>query len=189
MKTCVRILIAITLTTTAAFSQTTILWNESVNGELSQDYSTATSLGILNIGTNVIIGETENEPVSGGWLSYSDYFTFIVPNGYDVTGLYIQIDKPNVWAWIGDAGFSSTLAFSGGPSTGDLLSQMGLDNISSGTFGMYLSNSDAEPYTSIAHYELDFVVEAVPEPGTFGLLLLGAGVFTLRHCRKSNLLS
>ena len=54
---------------------------------------------------------------------------------------------------------------------------------------MYLEITDAETYTSIAHYELDFVVEAVPEPGAFGLMLLGAGVFILRSCRQSRFLS
>ena len=36
MKTCMTILFAFILTTTATFGQTTILWNESVNGELRQ---------------------------------------------------------------------------------------------------------------------------------------------------------
>ena len=49
---------------------------------------------------------------------------------------------------------------------------------------MYLNNDNSPSTFDIAHYELDFVVEAAPEPGTFGLLLLGAGVFALRSCRQ-----
>ena len=184
MKTTIAILFSVILTTTAAFGQVTILWNESVNGELSQDYSTATTLGTLQLGTNSIIGATEVERTGNNWFEQGDYFTFEVPSNSEITALYIGIDTPNVWTWIGDPTFYSHLAFSGGPSTGDLLPQWGLVSIDFGIYGMYLVNHDHSSSLSIANYQLDFVVELVPEPGTLGLLLLGAGVFTLRHCCK-----
>ena len=182
MKTCVNILIAIILTTTAAIGQVTILWNESVNGEISGNSFTFSP----QIGTNSIIGATECVPIGNNWIVYGDYFGFEVPSNYEVTALYVQIDKPEVWTWIGDPGFSSTLAYNLNTSTGELLSQWGISSLDSGIYGMYVANQDAQSYTSIANYQLDFVVEPVPEPGTLGLLLLGAGVFTLRHCRKSH---
>ena len=179
------VLFAIFITTTAAFGQVTILWNESVNGEISGNSPPFTSLGTLQIGTNSIIGATEIQSIGNdNWISYPDFFTFEVPSDLEVTALYIQINKPSVWAWIGDATFSSGLAFSGGPSNGDLLSQWGLDSISSGVYGMYMDNTDLSSLFSVANYQLDFVVETVPEPGILGLLLLGAGVFILRRCRK-----
>jgi hypothetical protein len=190
MKTCIKILIAIILTTTAAFGQTTILWNESVNGELSGNSPPFTSLGALQLGTNIIIGVTEIHTIGNdNWISYPDFFTFEVPSNYEVTTLYIQLDQPHVWAWIGDSTFSSELAFNLNSSSGDMLSQWGLDSIDSGVYGMYLENQDPAFPSSIANYQLDFVVEPVPEPGTLGLLLLGASVFTLRPCRKSILFS
>ena len=187
MKTCIAILFAIILTTTAAVGQVTILWNESVNGELSQDYGSPTQLGSLQLGTNFVIGMTEVERTGNNWFGHDDIFTFDVPSNFEVTALYIQIDKPNVWTFIGDPTFSSGLAFSWGPSTGDLLSQLGLSFIGADTYGMSLENHDHSSPISIANYQLDFVLEPIPEPGTLGLLLLGAGVFTLRPLRKSRL--
>ena len=189
MKYYLAILCVLAQCPTTMFGQTTILWNESVNGELSQDYSTATPLGSVQVGTNIIIGATEIEPVGQNWLRYPEDFSFRVPSGYEVTEVYIQIDKPNVWSWIGDSGFSNEMGFTMNSSTGNLLPQWGIGSISSGIYGVELTSLNIEPYTSIAHYELEFVVEAVPEPGTFGLLLLGAGVFTLRSGRKSRLLT
>ena len=189
MKKSAAILFSVILTTTAAFGQTTILWNESVNGELSQDYNSPTPLGTLQLGTNIIIGATECVPIGYNWLSYQDCFTFEVPSNSDNTAIYIQTDKPDIWAWIGDSTFSNELAFDTNPSTGELLSQMGLSSIIPGIYGMDLLNDDEQPYTSVANYQLDFVVEPVPEPGTLGLLLLGAGVFSLRSRRQSRFLS
>jgi len=189
MKICVTILLSVILTATTNFGQTTILWNESVSGDLSQYYSIPTSLGNLQLVTNIIIGATEIEPTGNSWFVHPEIFTIEVPNNSVVTALYIQIDSPNVWAWIGDPTFSSGLGFTDNASTGELLSQWAIDSIDSGVYGMYLANMNALPYTSIANYQLDFVVETVPEPGMLGMLLLGAGIFTLRHCRKSHFLS
>ena len=174
----------------SAFGQTTILWNESVNGEISQDFSFPTWLGSLNIGTNSIMGATEVERIGNNWFGQGEYFTYIVPADYEVSGLYIQIDNINIGTWIGDEGFSRyQLAYSESPSTGEMLSQLGLESIDSGAYGMYLENHNSPTTISIANYQLEFVVEPVPEPSPVGLLLLGAGVFALRSCRQSRLLT
>jgi len=186
MKTTVTLLFSAILTTTAAFGQVTILWNESVNGDLSGNSSTF----LLQPGTNSIIGATEVLSIGNdNWIGYADAFTFSIPSDSEIVAIYIQIDKPNVWAVIEDATFSNGLAFDLNPSSGELLSQWGIGSISEDTYGMYLENFDHSTPFSIANYQLDFVVEPVPEPGTLGLLLLGAGVFTLRHCRKYRFLS
>jgi len=124
-------------------------------------------------------------PYGNNWGSYPEVITFEIPINYEVTELYIQIDKPNVWVFLGDPTFLSSFAFSFGPTSGDLLAQWGLDSLSADAYGMYLENHDHSSSESIAHYQLDFVLEPIPEPGTLVLLLLGAGIFTLRHCRKS----
>ena len=171
----------------AAFGQTTILWNESVNGHLSGNSSTFS----FQLGTNIIIGATEVEQTGNNWFVHPDYFTFEVPNDSEVTAIYILIDKPLVWTWIGDPTFSSELAYTLNTSPGELLSQSqwGLSSISADTYGMYLSNHDHSSPLSIANYELDFVVEPLPEPSPVGLLLLGTCVFILRSCRQSRLLT
>jgi hypothetical protein len=170
-----------------AFGQGTILWDESVNGELSMSYTSATALPPLQLGTNSIIGKTEIEPTGPNWLVHPDYFSITVPSNLSVTGVYLSINKPNVWTWIGDPTFVNQLAFAQSPTPGDLLSQWGLSSVGPGAYGVYLDNHDAQSITSIASYRLDFVTQSIPEPGPLGLWLTGAtcaAVYGWRRAKK-----
>lgn len=77
-----RILVAITLTT-AVFSLPTTakavsLWNEDINGDLSDDGLNPTDLGALELGTNSL-----KATFNAGTINPSpDYFTFEVPEGF-----------------------------------------------------------------------------------------------------------
>jgi hypothetical protein len=115
-----------------AIGQGTVLWNESVNGELSRDFSNPTTLASLQVGTNSVIGMTENVPTGGNWSSYPDYFTITIPGGVSVSGVYLSINKPNVWTWIGDSTYANQLGWAKNPSSGDLLPQWGLTSIGPG---------------------------------------------------------
>ena len=189
MKTYMVVLCALAIEACDVYGQTTVLWNESVNGEMSQNFDYPTQLGNLQIGNNIIIGATECVPYGNNWGEYPDIFIFNVPDGYYIDEVYVQVDLPNIWAWIGDSTLDNRLAFSLNPSSGELFPQWGITSLGADTYGMYMQNDDGQAYTTVGNYELDFVVEPAPEPGTFGLLLLGAGVFILRSCRKSRLFS
>jgi len=156
-----------------AYSQGTILWNESVNGPFSESSSTPTILGQLQFGTNSIIGTTEVEPTGPSWSAHPDFFAFSVPSNLAVSAVYLQVNKQNVWAWVGDPAFLNELGFVVNPSSGELLSQWSLNAVGQGTYGMYMSNHDLQPVTSVANYRLDFWV--VPEPSALQLSLMGAG--------------
>jgi hypothetical protein len=184
MKTCTTILFSIGLATISALGQGTILWDESVNGPFSFDYHNPTQLGTLSFGSNTVSGATEIEPTGPGYFVHEDYFIFTVPNNSSLSAIYIGINKPNVWTWIGDQTFSTDLGFVGNPSNGELLSQWTISSLGSGVYGMYMANHDAQPFTSIANYRLDFFVEAVPEPSTLSLLLAGAGFVGFHSWRK-----
>lgn len=156
-----------------AMGQGTILWDESVDGPLSQSFDSPTPLPAFQFGTNSITGTVEVEPISGGWFSYPNFFTISVPSNAIVSTVYLQINKPNIWIGIKDPGYFNGLAFAGNPSAGALLPQWGLNDISAGQYGMYLDNHDQQTLISIANYRLDFFVQTIPEPGTFWLLLGG----------------
>ncbi len=170
-----------------ALGQGTILWDESVNGELSESSSPATPLSPFQLGTNSIIGVTEVEPSGAIWIVHPDFFTIQVPNGLAITAVYLQLNKPNVWHWIGDTGFLSELAFAQNPASGNLLSQWGLLSIGTGAYGMDVENHDAQPFTAIANYRLDFFVQSVPEPSASLLFLLGGiGCLAFGRWRKAH---
>ena len=166
--------------------QGTILWNEAVNGPFSGSSSTPTPISPFGLGTNSLIGVTEIAPSGQIWFVQPDFFSVVVPEGMHVNAIHLQIDKPNVWIWIGEPNYLSELAFAGGPADGDLLLPWGLTSIESGAYGMYIANHDAGPSSSVANYRLDFVV--IPEPAAWSVLCLsGVALFLKRQpCAQGN---
>jgi hypothetical protein len=187
-KTILTILTGLGLVATG-FAQGTILWDESVNGPFSFDYRSPTSLGVMTLGTNTIFGATEIEPTGPNYFVHEDYFSFAVPNNMLITSVYLTINKPNVGTWVGDATFLTQLAFVGNPSSGELLTQWGLTSIGPGTYGMYTANHDAQAFTSIADYRLDFFTQSVPEPSTHLLILAGLGLVGFRGWKMARVKS
>lgn len=168
-----------------AFSQGVILWDESVNGELSQDFTHPTSLAPVIVGTNSVVGVTEVVPSGNNWIGFPDYFLLSVPTNLAISALYLSIDKPNVWAWIGDPTYSDQAGWVQNPTNGNLMLQWGSSMLPQATYGMYLANHDHEPGGSAASYRLDFVAEPTPEPSSAGLLLLGfAALEVFRRCAQ-----
>ena len=168
------------------YAQGTFLWDESVDGPFSSSFESPTSLGSLPAGTVSIRGMTEIEPTGPSWSVHPDYFSFTIPEGFVLSGARLEIDKQNVWTWIGEPSYLNELAFAANPSTGELFPQWGISSVSSGPYGMYLSNHDLQPVPSIANYRLDFFVQAVPEPGTISLGLLGLGLLVFRFRKRGN---
>ena len=173
MKAIAANFLVLVLSATTAFAQGTVLWDESVNGPISEDYTIPTSLSPMQMGTNSVMGLTEVVPTPPNWEGHPNTFTIEVPIGLEVRAVYLQVDKPNVWAWIGNTGFSSELGFTLSASSGELLAQWGLVTISAGSYGIYLENHDHQAEISIANFRLDFVVQAVPEPSACSILLAG----------------
>jgi hypothetical protein len=190
MKTHLTLGLTLILTAAAHAQGTFVLWDESVHGSLSPSSSTPTLLAPLRAGTNSIIGTTDAVPTGGNWSLRPDFFGFEVPNGLTVSALLIQINRPNVWTWVGDRTFLNQLAFVANPSSGDLLSQLRITAIRSGDYGMYMENHDLQPFTTVVNYRLDFVV--VPEPSALALVLLGGSVLLAlgsrirRRCSRSD---
>lgn len=187
MKRIICFLATLGLMAGRVLGQGTLLWSEAVNGPLSQDFSSPTALAALQLGTNSIVGQTEVVPVGPNWEGHPDIFTIQVPAELRVTAVYLNVDKPNVWAWIGDPSFITQFAFKMNPANGELLAQWSLSSISLGGYGMYLDNHDQQAFTSIANYRLDFFVQSIPEPGVLGLGVLGGLALTgVRRARSTS---
>ncbi len=168
-----------------------VLWDESINGPLSGNYLQPSIFPGLTLGPNYVRGQTEIAPNPYGATVYPDCFLISVPSGLQVEQVVLSSDITDLWIWIGDAGFSEQLGFVGyfgagwpnlPPTNGDLLPQMGIGPVQSGTYGFYVQNMG--PVPSTAHYELDFSAVAVPEPSGSMLLLVGLGLWrcTARVC-------
>jgi hypothetical protein len=185
MKTLITFLF-LTWMTTRLLAQGTVLWNESLHGPLGNAPETATSLGVLGLGTNSIFGMSEAIPIGQSWGVQSDFFEFHVPVGWQVSGLYYVANRPT-WVWLGDPTFANQFGFLSDPTNGDLLPQLGLGSLESGNYGSYVLNRDLQSIPTTVSYRLDFIVTAVPEPGTWALLGLGSALFwcAARRRRKS----
>src|SRR5215471_4744003 len=107
MRKLIHALLATIALAARSSGQGVILWDESLNGELSQNFTQPTSLTPVRPGTNSIIGATEIVPDGNNWRGYGDYFLITVPTNLVISALYLSIDKPNVWAWVGDSSFST----------------------------------------------------------------------------------
>ena len=166
-----------------ALGQGTILWDESVNGPLSNDYTQPTHLGTLPWGASSISGVTEflAFPEGNGAL-YSDLWLFRVPESSQLSSISFTTDG-QVLVWLG-ASFSEQLAYVFNPTNGSLLPQMNLPAASSGTYGMYIKMNEFEA-TASAQYRLDFVVHTIPEPASLWLLLGGLGWLGFLRWRKT----
>lgn len=174
--------------TTAALGQSRILWNESVDGPLSINYTAPTLLGSLQLGTNQVIGITELLPNgTGGWLGLYDYFTYSILPTHSLTGAFLNTDNQRLLVGVSDSTYSSLFGYVDNPINGDLLPMMGLPSISEGYYGMFLESQDRQAYPTVINYRLDFVIQTIPEPGALALLLLGAtGCFLQNRWRKSS---
>lgn len=184
MNRILTIALFIGLTSSTIHAQGTFLWDESVDGPLSNDSGTPTPLPVLPFGENSLRGVTEYVSAGENGALYGDYFTFTIPSSAYVSSLILNVDKP-VLVWLGNPTFSQNLAHAFNPSNGGLLQQLGLASIESGTYGMYVKMNDFTA-SDAANYRFDFFVQAVPEPGTISLGLLGLGLLAFRFWKRGN---
>jgi hypothetical protein len=175
-----------TLAGAIAFSargQGTILWDESVNGPLSNNPDAPSSLQPLTGGTNTIFAAVQATPHGTGWGVDDDLFIFIVPSGLQVTSIDFALDGIAA-AWLGNSSFTANYGYAVTSSNGDLLSTMGIGPLGSGTYGMYVGDRDLQSIPTVANYRLDFFAQSIPEPNSLSLVFFGLGFLSVRRLRR-----
>ena len=177
--------IILTFSCWPSFAQSTLLWDESVNGAFGNSTQTSTPLGPLNIGTNTIIGQVEVVPKEGYWLLFHDYFRYDLYPDLLLNEIVLSTDGQRVETWIGSPDYSSEVGYKFNSKNGNLMPQLGIQSLGPGPYCMYMVNLDNQDYTAIAHYRLDFIVTSIPEPSTIMLLLSGGLGLVFLRWRKT----
>ncbi len=191
--------IAMILFSMSFATQASIVWDESINGDFSNNGLSPTSVS-FSMGSNVIIGSTGN-PGTG---IDRDYFSFVVPTDSSLSSITVLSNTivsgstsfiglqagPQLTVSTSGAGIENFLGFShyGNDSVDtDILPSLVFSNFTgslpSGTYSIWIQETGG-----VVPYGFDFAVipTAVPIPGA-GVLLFSAlcGFRVLRKRQES----
>jgi hypothetical protein len=178
----------------SATARAGVIWNESVNGDLSNSGLDPTVLTV-SLGSNDLYGTTGKNSSTG--VVDRDYFTFTVPSELELSSIIVLPGThgigPKAESFISvEAGPEVTVGTSPSSAAGllgwyhysasdigiDILPLMGSAGfgstgftppLPSGTYSFWVQEANV----GTAPYGFDFVVRATPEPGSWMLLLAG----------------
>jgi hypothetical protein len=176
-----------------------VVWNESINGNLSNNPLAPTALTFAP-GPNDVIGEAGNAPLPGGLAPFGqDFFTFTVPTGYELSSLtavtvdlftpgdmfaFIAIQSgPQITHDVSPPSFGGSAAgllgwrhVAPGDQGTDILPAMGVaGDGATGFMGLLGAGQysvwvqDDKPFD----YDFSFKISSVPEPFTWVMMLGG----------------
>jgi hypothetical protein len=196
MRTAKCAALALALVVSVSASAATV-WKESVNGDLSNNPLAPTIL-TLAPGSNDVIGKAGGPPGSGALAPFDqDFFTFTVPNGYELTSLDAVkvhlLDPTDTVAFIAIQGGSQITYDVSPPFNGTAAGLLGWLHVAPGDQGtnilpaMGASGFGATGFTGPLGpgqysvwvqddlpFKYDFSFEiGVPEPSTWAMMLVG----------------
>jgi len=191
-----------------------VVWDESMNGNLSNNPLDPTALTFAP-GPNDVIGQAGNAPLPGGRAPFGqDFFTFTVPTGKELSSLkavtvdlltagdkfaFIAIQSgPQITHDVSPRSFGGSAAgllgwkhLAPGDQDTDILPAMGVAGDGATGFkgplgaGQYsVWVQDDKPFK----YDVSFQISSVPEPSTRAMLLLGfvgLGFASYRQTRRA----
>ncbi|HKA41748.1 MAG TPA: PEP-CTERM sorting domain-containing protein [Burkholderiales bacterium] len=181
-----------------------VIWNESVNGDLSNDGLSPTFVGTLTPGSNQVIGLTGRPGPAPATPPERDYFFVTVPLGLNLAAITL-LPGQNMGGlgFIGlQAGSQITLPTNAATAVGllgwwhyapadvghDILASMSAlamtpggmgatgftAPLGPGNYAFWVQDTSTPPVPSIP-FNFGFDLVVVPEPGTIAMMLLGLG--------------
>ena len=187
------------------------VWDESVNGDLSNDPLLPTTL-TLAPGPNDVIGQAGGAPGPDALAPFDqDFFTFTIPAGYELRSLtpvrlHLSTLQGDEFAFIGIQGGAQITHGVSPPSFGgdakgllgwlhvpasdqgaDILPAMGAAGNGATGFTGPLGAGRYSVWVQDDHplsYDYSFDVAAVPEPSAWGMMLVGFGWLGLAARRR-----
>jgi PEP-CTERM motif-containing protein len=186
----------------AAQASASVVYNESVSGDLSGAGLAPTAIGALSLGSNQIFGLTG----STGGVTDRDYFTITVPNGLELSAIIEGSGtQSGRLSFIGmEAGPQVTLPTNTTTAAGllgwwhyspadigtNVLADMSVASMGSsgftaplgaGTYAFWVQD------TSAGTFAYAFDLQVVPEPATYALMLLGLGACAVATRRRARI--
>lgn len=190
------------ITANSAFAAS---WNEAIQGELSSNASSPSTL-TLDLGSNSVIGSFNPQGVYD-----PDYLTVTVPTGAQLSSLlygsnfvindarsFIGVDigttvdlTPTPTSQFGLHGYAhipigSSVGTNFLPEIGNGFGSQGFTGpLATGTYTFWMQETSG----ALGTYSWDFIVSAVPEPDAYALLLAGLGLIgaTATHRKEKRL--
>ena len=183
------ILLIAVLCTLSLEASAVVIWDEGVNGDLSNNPFAPTPL-VFGIGDNTIIGSIGGLISQGG--DQFDRITFSIGAGLVWTAVvvnnYVPSGGNNASGFEGYTGsvidFDDSLMTSLGGTVPIDVSLIGMDILGfiGGPYGPGVYSVELRENQPGTLYSLSFQISAVPEPGT--LALLGIGLFGMEMSRR-----
>ena len=185
-----------------------LTYDEGVSGDLSDTGSTPTVL-TLGVGDNLIVGTTGHD--TSGAID-RDYFSFVIGGGQSLTAIDVLLGTETLGlSFIGlqegnevrvspnaadAAGLLGWTHFGADDIGTDILDDMSVASAGStgfsvplgpGTYSIWLQ--EISPGGAVP-FRLNFVINEVPEPATWMMMLLGFGGvgFAMRRNRRASLI-
>ena len=190
--------IALTFALTSAASAG-VVWNETVNGDLSNAGSSPTFLGTLTAGSNQVFGLTGRPGPAPATPPERDYFFITVPSGLSLAKItLLPGNNMGSLGFIGiQAGSAITLPVDASSAAGllgwwhyapadigkDILLSMSVPAngssgftlpLGAGNYAFWVQDTSTPADPSIP-FNFGFDLTLVPEPGTMAMILLGLG--------------
>ena len=185
------ILLIAVLCTLSLEASAVVIWDESVNGDLSNSPFAPTPL-VFGIGDNTVTGTIGGLLQQGG--DQFDRFTFSVAVGFLWTGLFVDNyvtsggnTTTGFEAYTGNViDFDGSLGTALGPTFPINVSHIGTDILGNfgGPFGSGFYTVGLRENSPGQQYSLTFQISAVPEPGTLALLGIGLSGMGLARRKK-----